>query len=54
VQALAYRAELALALEDPDLAAGLLVELDLISLTAEDREALEDTPTAVEELRRDL
>ena len=51
VEAIAYRAELALTLQDPDRAATLLVELDGIPLSPGDRERLAGTLAAVEELR---
>lgn len=53
VEALAYRAELALTLQDPERAAAVLAELDGIPLSPTDREGLADTLAAVSELRRD-
>lgn len=53
VQALAYRAELALALQDPDRANAVLTELDGIELSSADREELAETLAAVSELRGD-
>lgn len=53
VEARAYRAELALTLQDPDRAAGLLAELDGIPLSPRDRERLAATLTAISDLRRD-
>ena len=53
VEALAYRAELALALHDPDRATELLAELDGIPLSSQDRARLASTLTAVSDLRRD-
>lgn len=53
VEALAYRAELALTLQDPDRATELLAELEGIALSPRDRERLAATLTAVSELRRD-
>ena len=53
VDALAYRAELALTLQDPDRATELLAELEGIALSPRDRERLAATLTAVSELRRD-
>jgi catechol 2,3-dioxygenase-like lactoylglutathione lyase family enzyme len=51
VAALAYRAELALAMSDPARAREALAELDRIELTAADRDRLADTLAAAEELR---
>lgn len=51
VEALAYRAELAFTLQDPERAAALLAELGGIQLTAADRERLAHTLAAVAELR---
>ncbi|MEW9871889.1 hypothetical protein [Arthrobacter sp. HS15c] len=51
VEALAYRAELAFTLEDPERAAAVLAELDGVRLEAPDRELLADTLATVEELR---
>ena len=51
VQALAYRAELALALQDPDRANAVLTELDGIEVSSADREELAETLAAVSELR---
>jgi hypothetical protein len=51
VEALAYRAELALTLRDPDKAASLLAELEGIPLSPGDRERLAGTLAAVEDLR---
>ena len=53
VEALAYRAELALALHDPDRATELLAELDGIPLSPQDRARVASTLTAVSDLRRD-
>lgn len=53
VEALAYRAELAITLQDPTRAAGVLAELRDIPLTSEDRERLGETLAAVDELRLD-
>ncbi|WP_291412604.1 hypothetical protein [Actinophytocola sp.] len=53
VEALAYRAELALTLADPDRANAALAEVDSIELTSLDRERLADTLSAVAELRAD-
>lgn len=51
VEALAYRAELALTLADPDRAATVLAELDAVELTAEERDRLADTLRGIAELR---
>ncbi|MCU1516734.1 MAG: hypothetical protein JWQ75_1455 [Pseudarthrobacter sp.] len=51
VEALAYRAELAVTLQDPERAAAALAELDGIPLGTADRERLADTLAAVAELR---
>jgi hypothetical protein len=53
VQALAYRAELAYALDDPATAGSALAELDNIRLGGEERDQLGETLAAVEDLRRD-
>ncbi|GAA4985668.1 bleomycin resistance protein [Actinopolymorpha pittospori] len=50
VEALAYRAELAITLQDPTRAAAVLAELRAIPLTSEDRERLGETLAAVDEL----
>ncbi|WP_020576022.1 bleomycin resistance protein [Actinopolymorpha alba] len=52
VEALAYRAELALSLEDRGRAAEALGELAAIPLTDDDRERLAETLATAEELRR--
>ncbi|WP_104044598.1 hypothetical protein [Arthrobacter sp. ZGTC412] len=51
VEALAYRAELAFALQDPFRASAVLKELDGIPLSPADREELAETLAAVSELR---
>lgn len=51
VEALAYRAELAVTLQDPERAAAVLAELDGVRLDPPDRERLADTLAAVSELR---
>lgn len=51
VEALAYRAELAVTLQDPERTAAVLAELDGVRLEAPDRERLTDTLAAVAELR---
>jgi catechol 2,3-dioxygenase-like lactoylglutathione lyase family enzyme len=51
VEALAYRAELAVTMQDPERAAAALAALDGIQLSAADRERLADTLAAVSELR---
>ncbi|WP_202970591.1 hypothetical protein [Saccharothrix sp. ALI-22-I] len=53
VEALAYRAELAFTLEDPDRAAAVLDELAGIPLTTEEREYLSEMLANVAELRRE-
>ncbi|HYH77912.1 MAG TPA: hypothetical protein VD841_10475 [Arthrobacter sp.] len=53
VEALAYRAELAVTLQDPAQAAATLAELDGIPLDPSDRERLADTLAAIADLRRD-
>ena len=52
VEALAYRAELAVTLADPARASSALAELDAIELSGAERERLAGTLAAVEELRR--
>jgi len=54
VEALAYRAELAITLEDPERAAEALARLAEVELTAEDRIAAADALAAAEELRATL
>ncbi|MBW4717976.1 hypothetical protein [Saccharothrix obliqua] len=51
VEALAYRAELAITLGDAERAAAALAELDAVPLTPEDRERLADTLAHAAELR---
>ena len=53
VEALAYRAELALSLQDPTRADAALTELHDVPLTADDRDRLARTLATVEELCRD-
>ncbi|PPK67188.1 hypothetical protein V5P93_003525 [Actinokineospora auranticolor] len=53
VEALAYRAEVAISLGDPAKAATVVAEIDRIPLTPELRDRLATTLTAVEDLRRD-
>lgn len=50
VEALAYRAELAVTPQDPERAAAVLAELDGVRLDPPDRERLTDTLAAVAEL----
>lgn len=54
VEALAYRAELAITLEDPDGAAEVLARLAAVELSDEDRAAAADALAAAEELRANL
>ncbi len=51
VEALAYRAELAMTLEDPEHAAEVLARLAEVELSTEDRARAADALTAAEELR---